>query len=353
MESKKFNSKNNKYKELINGIIVGLFFVLIISIIVILKSNDFYYSIKKDNSIGKLEVENELDNKYRTIIVHDNTYTGVSISNSEEARKLIEKDSTKQKSTWNKDIVKLENKIIKDFNITAVNLCEMDYDFASELYNVLNKIYSEYPSVRGYMTNISLRNSTVQNEKVIAAFTPTFEFAKSDTYSSYPWIYKTEILLNSSYFLNQEKLNSTVSDASITGHFPPNATTYSPVAHELGHYLSFVALLNYYKTNSILLVDKSDSEKIYKITYDYAKGVYSKKIVDEAYSNYKKDGNNKIDFNTWRRSISSYAVSRDNNGKYIYDETIAEAFHDTYLNGDNAKDASKYIVKVLKNKLKG
>ena len=35
----------------------------------------------------------------------------------------------------------------------------------------------------------------------------------------------------------------------------------------------------------------------------------------------------------------------------IYDETIAEAFHDVYLNKDNAKDASKYIVSILKKKL--
>ena len=35
------------------------------------------------------------------------------------------------------------------------------------------------------------------------------------------------------------------------------------------------------------------------------------------------------------------------------DETIAEAFHDVYLNENNAKDASKYIVNVLKQKLEG
>ena len=37
----------------------------------------------------------------------------------------------------------------------------------------------------------------------------------------------------------------------------------------------------------------------------------------------------------------------------IYDETIAEAFHDVYLNGDNATPASIYIVRVLKQKLNG
>ena len=42
---------------------------------------------------------------------------------------------------------------------------------------------------------------------------------------------------------------------------------------------------------------------------------------------------------------------KNNNGEYIYDETIAEAFHDYYINRDNAKEVSKEIVKVLKKYL--
>ena len=53
----------------------------------------------------------------------------------------------------------------------------------------------------------------------------------------------------------------------------------------------------------------------------------------------------------FRGTISTYAVAKDSKGNYIYDETIAEAFHDCYLNGDNAKIASKLILEVLKEKL--
>ena len=59
----------------------------------------------------------------------------------------------------------------------------------------------------------------------------------------------------------------------------------------------------------------------------------------------------KIGFDEWRATISKYAVTKDNSGKYLYDETIAESFHDVYVNGDNAVDASKYIVAVLKSRL--
>lgn len=344
---------NSKKEEVVQGIIFGVVLVLIVTLIIIINDKEYYFPKEKSTIIGELQIEQPKQNEYKTIIVADNTYTGVKINEKKDAIKLIEEDSIKQKTTCSKEIIDIENKIIKDFNITAVNLCEMDTSLANELYNVLYKIYKEYPSVKGYMTNISLRNSTIENEKVIAAFTPTFEFATSNTISTYPWVYKTEILLNSNYFLNRDRLQSTVNDASFTGHFPPNATIYSPVAHEFGHYLSFLALLKEFNKKDILLVEKTDYDKMIKISYDYSKGIFSKKILDEAFKKYQKDNRNIINFNSWKRTISAYANAKDQSGNYIYDETIAEAFHDVYLNGNNAKPASKYIVEVLKEKLKG
>ena len=80
--------------------------------------------------------------------------------------------------------------------------------------------------------------------------------------------------------------------------------------------------------------------------HDFSKGTFSKKMLDEAYQNYLKD-NSYIDFDKWRGNISNYALSKDESGKYIYDETIAEAFHDCYLNGQNANIASQLIMNVL------
>jgi hypothetical protein len=76
-------------------------------------------------------------------------------------------------------------------------------------------------------------------------------------------------------------------------------------------------------------------------------------MIKTAYNNYKKDTNTTLGFDEWRATISGYAVATDNAGEYLYDETIAEAFHDVYLNGNNAADASKYIVEVLKSELEG
>ena len=87
-----------------------------------------------------------------------------------------------------------------------------------------------------------------------------------------------------------------------------------------------------------------DNRKAYKsIISLYNDGDFSMKMIQEAFENYKKKNpNGYSDVYSFRSSISGYA-STD-----VYDETIAEAFHDCYLNGNNAKEASQEILKVLK-----
>ena len=80
-------------------------------------------------------------------------------------------------------------------------------------------------------------------------------------------------------------------------------------------------------------------------------GIYSKTLIEEAYNNFIRDTGSNISFDNFRASISNYAMAKDGNGNYIYDETIAEAFHDFYLNGNNAKEASIYIFNTLKSKI--
>ena len=93
----------------------------------------------------------------------------------------------------------------------------------------------------------------------------------------------------------------------------------------------------------------------FKKDVEYNNYGYIKLFMDKSKfkNEYKEIYGEDLSFYEFRKSISVYAVSKNADGNFIYDETIAEAFHDTYLNGDNAKAASKYIVKVLKDKLKG
>lgn len=353
-------SNNNKMVFIGVGSGVGLLVVVVLMVVLFSsgKYNYYFSSSEKYNnetdtaSIEKKEESNSKKGKYQTAIITDNTYSGIKISNNSDAYKLIEKDSVSQKDKCPAEIKKVEDEIIEKYNITAVNLCEMNVEFAKELENVFEVIYRDYPSARGYITNLTLKNTNVLSEGgVIAAFMPVFNFATSDSDSSYPWVIKTQVLLSSSFFLNQSKLEASAKEGSSSGHFPPNSTIYSPVAHELGHYLSFLAMMRYYKMNSILIINNNSIDTLYKLQVDFSEGNYSLSMINEAYENYKRDTNTTMSLDEWRGTISKYALAKDNSGEYIYDETIAEAFHDVYLNSDNAKDASKYIVKVLKEKL--
>ena len=354
-------SINNRKKMIFVGIVSGIFLLVVIVLIVVffVDGSNYYFSSSenynnKNNTtdIEKDDKDNSKRGKYQTIIITDNTYSGIKISSNIDAYKLIERDSISQKNQCPNEIKKVEDEIIEKYNITAVNLCEMDVEFARELENVFEVIYRDYPSARGHITNLTLRNTNMLSEGgVIAAFMPIFNFATSDSNSSYPWVIKTQVLLSSQFFLNKSKLEASAKDGSSSGHFPPNSTIYSPVAHELGHYLSFLAMMNYYKLDSILLINNSNIDTLYKLYSDFEEGNYSLSMINEAYENYKKDTGTTINLDECRGTISKYALAKDNNGEYIYDETIAEAFHDVYLNNDNAKDASKYIVKVLKEKL--
>ena len=353
--------KNNN-KMVFIGVGSNIFLLIVIVLMIALfggNNSNYYFSSpgNYDNDTETTIVENTEKNsskkgKYQTVIITDNTYSGMKVSTDIDAYNLIEKDSVSQKDQCPDDIKKVEDEIIEKYNITAVNLCEMDVEFARELENVFEIIYRDYPSARGHITNLTLRNTNMLSEGgVIAAFMPIFSFATSDSTSTYPWVIKTQVLLSSQFFLNKNKLEASAKEGSSSGHFPPNSTIYSPVAHELGHYLSFLAMMNYYKMNSILLINNNSIETFYNLQVDFRDGNYSLAMIKEAYENYINDTNSLISLDEWRGTISKYALAKDNSGKYIYDETIAEAFHDVYLNSDNAKDASKYIVKVLKEKL--
>ena len=70
---------------------------------------------------------------YQTYSFED--YGRLVFDTEKEANKLIVKDSTSQKSTCSEEIVNIENEIIKKYGITAVNLCEIEYEFADYLYD--------------------------------------------------------------------------------------------------------------------------------------------------------------------------------------------------------------------------
>ena len=346
------------------SIVVALWIVAIV-VLISSSNNSFYFS--QNQSFTSTAVDDDAFTDYRgvsksgqtggsssegyTSVVYDNQYLAqFTIRTEQDVYNLISTDSKKQKANCPNNIKEIEETIVNNYGITAVNLCEMDEDFALELVSVVKYIYQEFPNARNYLTNLTLANVGDENS-FIAAFMPIFTFSTSNSTSGYPVATKTQIILNAKYFLNNEKIKNSVSYGSKSGYFPPNATRSSTVAHEFGHYLSYVALLNYYETDQLNYVRATETSLLYDVYDDFNAGNFSKILLEEAFDDYVAETGSTESFYEFRASISQYAIAKDSSGLYIYDETIAEAFHDYYLNGSNAKPASLAIVEVLKSKL--
>lgn len=313
-------------------------------------NNDSSNNKKKNNTNNKKNNSSKNNasksNTGVTSIKYDNKYEGKTLNSANDVYNFIKSDSENQKANCPSNVVAIENSIISNYGIKAVNFCEMDVSLASDLSSVVGYIYNYYPGARGNLTNLTIANIG-ENESFMAAFMPMFTFVTSNTNNKYPIGVKTEIVLNAKYFLNTSKLDSSVKYGVDTNYFPPNATKSSTVAHEFGHYLSYVALLNHYGASSFVFTKASNVKMLYAVYDDYDVGNFSYEVVKEAYDNYS--GN--LNFDQFRASISKYAIAKDANGNYIYDETIAEAFHDCYLNGNSAQIASRLIMQSLKKYL--
>ena len=324
---------------------IGFLLMLIIIFTVVSKSSNKIHFIKSETNTGL----NTSINTNKTIVEADNVYSNMDIKDSNDAINLIKEDSNKQKDSCPSSVKDIENKMISEFNITAVNLCEMNNNLANELYKTLSTIYSLFPSIKGNITNITIGNFDSRKYGVIAFYQPLFPFAQSKEYNH---VYKMRIVLNARFFLNENLLSETIRQSSLSGYFPKNANISSPIAHEMGHYISFYAMRKNNKIDQSLIYKKDDNN-YYLLVDKYDSSEFSKQMLDEAYNLYISEGNEKIDFDKWRETISNYAVTKNESGKDLYDETVAEAFHDYYLNRDNATLASKYIIRILTKYVEG
>ena len=208
MQNNTNNNRNNNtnIKNNLKMIIIIIIMIIIacglvsvtIKIVKSLNTKENYHF--EEETIGQgvhEEPEEKNDNKkgkYKTAIITDNVYSGISVNSIKDAEDLIVKDSVSQKqSDYSKEIISIENNIIDKYGITAVNLKEMEKEYAEELEKVVSKIYNDYPNARGYLTNLTLTNLDMTQASVIAFFMPSFVFGMSDTSTTRPWVIKSQI----------------------------------------------------------------------------------------------------------------------------------------------------------------
>ena len=276
-----------------------------------------------------------------SLLKSDNIYNNRKITSDYDAVNSIIYDSDSQAwlCSYDKRVIDIEKRLEKEYGILSVSFCDISYEEAQEIGNVISGTLNLFPSCYGYLTNITLSNSKEMGDYV-AYFQPLYRFINGNSDSNrYNRVNKTQILLNSYYFLNVDKTRSIIDDKYNSGYYVRGGSMESLVAHEIGHYISFVTLLRSKGIEKVRFEEKNGLDEVYGLVNS---GEYSKGIVEEALSGASME--------TECRRISQYAC-QSVNGNYIYDEMIAEAVHDFYVNGANATDISKKIVDILRSRL--
>jgi len=349
--------KDNNSKKIIQGKIVAqqnrmAYLFVLMFVFVILAIGICLYRGKEILSpfiYIRREVTNYKYGYNTTILKTDNQYFNENIVDLKTATSKIKSDFEEQ--TWkcknNYEIVKIEKEVQEKNNIINVSFCDINIEEAKKISIIINDIYQLFPNIKGYLTNISITNNINKNSYV-ASFQPIYQFVNSsNNINEYNKVNKTQILLNSYYFLNEDILNSSVKK----DWYVKDANWESLIAHELGHYINFVTLLKTKKIDNIILVTKENENNINNLIKIINNQNYSKHLVNEALDNYNKKYYNNLNIDEFTLLISNYANQKNSQNEYVYDEIIAESVHDYYLHKDFSSKASLEIINILKLRL--
>lgn len=182
----------------------------------------------------------------------------------------------------------------------------------------------------------TVKQSLIGVESVIVEYPEIGEIIETVEISNFGVMSCTgsTITFNPAYYCNGNNLFDKCQTASQMGAWINNCSPQTIGAHEAGHGVEWLLI----QSNS-------------HYNYDFQKNVAwdtcseAKSIVKEAIHNLKKTsygkGKKKTDL---IGAISKYALESDS-------ETLAEAFHDVYANGENANPLSIEIKKITQEKM--
>ena len=328
--------QDNRFTIITN---IASFSFIVLFALILLKSNDmfrpFYYL--------RRIIENYTYGYNTAIIKTDNMYSNMDINSLDDAKEIITKDLDGQtfKCSYSMDTLRLAIDLETDHKITNVSLCDVPKEEALKIKEVVDRMYELFPNIEGALTNISITNPTSKDDYV-AYFQSMYQFVNNnENINNYNKVNKTQILLNSYYFLNN---NDATFDEN---YYVKDVTKESLIAHELGHYIVFKAFLNQNNLDNIILVTKENESRINELIKEYDTSLFADSVVNQALLSYNLENETNLTIDDFASLISNYAAIKENN-RLVTNETIAEAIHDYYLHGDNCSKASKDIVNTIK-----
>lgn len=332
------------------GTLLGLlgFGIILFVTIYIIRGDDLFKPVVYLNK----EISNYIYGYRISPMKTENKYTEEIINSYEEALDFIEKDFSTQ--NWlcgnSEEVSRLEYNLKNNYEIPSVSFCDLNYKEALKINDVIENMYNLFPYLKGNLTNITI-TSTAENTDYIAYFQPIYQFVNIDAdINQYNKVNKTQILLNSYYFLNENMTNKDIRTIVGDNWYVEDATWESTIAHELGHFLSFKLLLKENNIENVTFVNQENELAIENILNLVNSGDFSYNLLNESVNNYNQRYEANLNLEEFAKTISEYASTKDENDRIIADETIAEAVHDYYLHGEDMKATSREIVELIKAK---
>ena len=189
------------------GSLLALAFI-IFTIMLVIRGEDLF----KPFFYLKKQAFNYIYGYNTSLMKTDKKYNRKSINSYEEAIEFIKKDTSNQDFYCFNDIDVsiMASSIEEEYSIPSVSFCDMSVEESTKIKNVIDKMYLLFPNVKGALTNITITNASSKSE-YIARFQPMYQFVNiNESINSYNKVNKTQILINSYYFLNEDIMKNPV-----------------------------------------------------------------------------------------------------------------------------------------------
>lgn len=219
-----------------------------------------------------------------------------------------------EKTSSDKRYANLSTEWKNDFNIEIdESVKELNYSSVSRALKSLRNMLNQYPEINKYVKRIST------SEHGAMVFRPN----------------ENDISLNPKLFKDPDAYRNLIKEQVERGYWIKGTTIESDMVHESAHVLEFVFLnrnVNYKNT--------LQKENAWNNCNE------AEKIVLEAFNNLRAKGIIK------GKKLSGLIDDISRYASESYSETMAEAFSDCFINGDNAHEISKEIKRLVGIKLR-
>lgn len=219
-----------------------------------------------------------------------------------------------EKTSNDKRYANLSTEWKNDFNIEIdESVKELNYSSVSRALKSLRNMLNQYPEINKYVKRIST------SEHGAMVFRPN----------------ENDISLNPKFFKDLDAYRNLIKEQVERGYWIKGTTIESDMVHDSAHVLEFVFLnrnVNYKNT--------LQKENAWNNCNE------AEKIVLEAFNNLRAKGIIK------GKKLSGLIDDISRYASESYSETMAEAFSDCFINGDNAHEISKEIKRLVDIKLR-